>query len=300
MEYASVVEVQIKERAACPPWESAPNGVVSLLAMLEFSAAKYVEISNIFGRITGFYHRPSDEKWDLSNSINILLDDASALGLVVTKEHLGRMLVEMVNANPGKVHLTGDRERTLHIKDVALAPDRFCYHIESVYSTMKAELSTIMLKTIPRERGGYASGEWLKGRGVESRFPTSFNELERAASCYAVGQPTAAVFHSMRALEPAICALAVPFQVPTGHENWQNIIEGVEKKIRDLGNQPKTQQKIDDETFFGAAVSHLYFVKNAWRNHVAHARGSYSDDEALKVLNSTSDFVESLCPRLKE
>jgi hypothetical protein len=105
----------------------------------------------------------------------------------------------------------------------------------------------------------------------------------------------------MRALEPALTALAKPFpHISPTHENWQNIIEQIETAVRAIGQQPKSQQKIDEEKFFGAAASHLYFVKNAWRNHVAHARDSYSDDEAVKVLSRTLEFIESLCPRLQE
>jgi hypothetical protein len=104
----------------------------------------------------------------------------------------------------------------------------------------------------------------------------------------------------MRALESGLTALAKPFNVSSAHENWQNIIEQIESAVRALGNQTKSQQKIDDEKFFGAAVSHLYFVKNAWRNHVAHARDNYGDDEALRILQHSQEFIESLCPRLQE
>jgi hypothetical protein len=104
----------------------------------------------------------------------------------------------------------------------------------------------------------------------------------------------------MRSLEPALSALAAPFGVSASHDNWQNIIEQIESKARNLGQQPKSQQKIDDETFYGGATSHLYFVKNAWRNHVAHTRDSYSDDEAVKIMQRSLEFVESLCPRLHE
>src|SRR5260370_37906405 len=105
----------------------------------------------------------------------------------------------------------------------------------------------------------------------------------------------------MRALEPALTAIAKPFpHISTAHENWQNIIEQIESAVRAIGQQPKSQQKIDDEKFFGAATSHLYFVKNAWRNHAAHARDSYSGDEAVRILTQTLEFIESLSPRFQE
>ena len=72
------------------------------------------------------------------------------------------------------------------------------------------------------------------------------------------------------------------------------------KRERQYEHIKKSAQKSEDEKFFGAATAHLYFVKNAWRNHVAHTRDSYSDGEALKVMQRTADFVESLCGRLSE
>jgi hypothetical protein len=270
--------------------------------MFEFSARGYVEISYTFGQVLASLRKPEPAFCDLSRSIETLLSEANRLGLVITRDALGEMLLEIMNANPGSVNMTGEGdERKVQFTNVGLDSERTCHHVETIYATMKAELGAILLKAIPRERATYCNSEWLKNSEIESKFPTSFTELDRAAICYSLGQSTASVFHSMRALEPALAALAKPFpHISSKHENWQTIIEQVETTVRALGQQPKSQQKLDEEKFFGAATSHLYFVKNAWRNHVAHARDSYNDDEALKILIHTFDFIESLCPRLQE
>jgi hypothetical protein len=312
MALARVVVQESDLGAVCPPWETAPHGVVSLLTMLEFAAKDFVEISHRFGLVLGFAKRHSAAtdsgtlqktlEDSLQNVFGDLLKNGSNLGLAVTTEHLLLLLREhhqnateeikqrnIENVRRGEFVIGGQMDM-----------NRAAYYAETLYSTMRAELSSMLFKAVPKERARYSNAEWLKNSVIESRFPTSFRELDRAGACYALGQPTASVFHSMRALEPGVSALAKSFGVSSTYDNWQNVIEQIESAVRSIGQRAKSQQKIDDEKFFGSATSHIYFVKNAWRNHVMHARDSYSDDEAVKILSHTLEFIESLCPRLQE
>jgi hypothetical protein len=313
MQHALVSENQIESGAVYPPWETAPLGVVSLLAMLEFSAHEFVEISHRFGLLLGMKKRESvgtDQdafrqalRDAIQNVFGDLLSKGNNLGLDVTTEQL----VEFISEYQGNASEEVKKRNKLNLEAGRLVIggemdlSRMTQWVETLYSTMRAELKSIIFRAIPKERIKYCNAKWLKDLPIESKFPTSFRELERAGSCYSYGQGTASVFHSMRALEPALAALASPFpHISTTHENWNSIIEQIEKAVKDIGKQPKSQNKIDDETFFGAATSHLYFVKNAWRNHVAHGRGSYSDDEAEKIINRTAEFITSLCARFQE
>lgn len=283
------------------PWETAPNGVVSLLTMLEFAARDYVEIAHQFGVVLATLRTDKPKELDLGNTIQTLLAETNRLGLLVTREALGEFLLEMIRLNPDGVAAIGiGAERTFQFTNTGLNSERTCHHIETIYSTLKAELRTTLFKVIPKERAKYNDSEWLKGPDLQTKFPIAFKELERGGICYSLGQPTASVFHSMRALESGLSALAKPFAISTALDNWQTIIEQIEKAVRNLGTQQKSQQKSDDESFYGAATSHLYFVKNAWRNHVSHRLESYSDDDALRILLRTQEFVGSLCERLQE
>lgn len=313
MALARVVVQESELGVVYPPWETAPNGVVSLLTMLEFSAKDFVEISHRFGLVLGLVKGNAaggnQEKFikefegALQNVFGDLLSNGSRLGLAVTTEQLLSLLREHhENADPeAKAKNLENAKEGIFVVAGKMEMQRAAYYAEVLYSTMHAELKTILFKAIPKDRLRYSDAEWLKNSAVESKFPTAFRELERGGVCYSYGLGTAAVFHSMRALEPALTALAGPFpHISTTHENWNAIIEQIEKAVKELGQQPKSQQKIDDEKFFGHATSHLYFVKNAWRNHVAHGRDSYSDDEAVKILDRTRDFIDSLCTRLQE
>lgn len=268
--------------------------------MLEFPVSDYLQVANRFGQIVGSATalKTKDIEPDLlKDSITFLYEETVRLKLSVTHQQLSQMVAELAKKNPDSVTVSGKR---MEIKGAALNMDRLSHYVESIYLTLTAELDSMLFKAISRDRNSFIDSSWLRDSPLVSAFPTAFKDLERSGICYALGQSTASVFHSMRALEPALAALAAPFAVSAQYENWQNIINDIESKVRALGQTPKTKQKIEDEKFFGAAVSHLYFIKNAWRNHVAHTRDSYSDDEALRVLQHSREFVDSLCPRLKE
>jgi plasmid stabilization system protein ParE len=274
------------------------QGVVSLLDMLEFAARDYLELAHQIGLFMGFSCGRKIEPQELTEGFPKLVEEANRLGLVATREHLAQFVLELVKENPGKAKFLSNG--LLQVSDSILATPRLCHHIEAIYTSLRAELDGTLLKAIPREKNMYCGSAWLANTKIPGHFPSSFTELQRAGNCYAFGQPTACVFHSMRALEPCLNSLADHFGISFSQENWQKIIQEIETKVRSLGNQPKSQQKLEDEKFFGNATAELYFVKNAWRNHVVHTRDSYSDDEALRVMQHTVQFVESLCPKLSE
>lgn len=293
-----------------PAWETADHGVVSLLDMFEFAAQDFVDISYRFGILIEAASRPRPLVGDLEiknletkigNCFGDLFSKGSRMGLKVTTDQMISFFKELHAQASAEV-----QEQNLKnlINGILLATGpmdtaRMSHYAEMLQSTMKSELSSMLFFSVSKERNDYAKN-WVTSDEILDKFPTSAVELNRGARCFAFGEPTACVFHAMRALESGLTALANVFSVPAEHENWHNIIEGIEAAVRELGKLPKGQAKVEEEKFFGGAVSHLYFVKNAWRNHVAHSRDSYSDGEARKILDRSKDFIESLCPRLQE
>jgi hypothetical protein len=129
-------------------------------------------------------------------------------------------------------------------------------------------------------------------------FPCASYDIIEACSCYAAGRNTACVFHSMGILQQGLYALAsdvgVVFAEGIELENWKNVIDGIEKKIRELEGM-KTGQVKDAKlkAYSEAAVQFRYF-KDAWRNHVAHLRATYDDDQAHSTLVHVRDFMKQL------
>jgi len=129
---------------------------------------------------------------------------------------------------------------------------------------------------------------------LESNFRFAYNELEHAGSCYAFKENTACVFHSMRALDRGLRALADKLEfLPADYEseNWKNIIDIIEKRIRKMEEEPKGAEKSAKLRFYSALVLEFRYFKDAWRNHVSHGSDPYDEQQAHRVLVHVFDFM---------
>jgi hypothetical protein len=164
-----------------------------------------------------------------------------------------------------------------------------------------AELSSRLFFFVPSHRSTYYERELVQK--MISAFPRASEELRHAGHCYVYGEYTASVFHAMRACEIGLHALAVEIKgitIPIEVSQWNNLIESIESQIKLQGQQKKTTQRDADLQFFSSAASQFRYIKDAWRNHVSHAKQNYDEDQALAVMNHSSDFLNSLADGLSE
>ena len=176
--------------------------------------------------------------------------------------------------------------------------------LSAIINVVYEELKDRLFFFIPSERATHFNNLEVISDRTKENFPSIFRELRQAGNCIVGDLPTASVFHAMRALEIGLRALALQLEVSFPHpielEQWHNIIEAIESKITNIVRQPKGKLKNDDLRFYsGAAIQFRYF-KDAWRNHVSHARETYSDNEALEVLRHTVEFFEAISVKIKE
>ena len=141
------------------------------------------------------------------------------------------------------------------------------------------------------------------GAVVAARFPDANPDIAAAARCLALDEWTAAVFHLMRVLEHGLRDLADrvghTFPTPVEYQQWEAIIVNIEAAIRrTVAALPKgTSQKADDAEFYSKAASQFWHFKDAWRNHVSHARKNYDPREARAVYDSVRAFMQALAGR---
>lgn len=135
-------------------------------------------------------------------------------------------------------------------------------------------------------------------------FPSISEDALEACQCYALDRNSASVFHSMGILQRGLYALAddlrVEFKEGIELENWKNIIDQIEAKIRSLEALKKGKEKDVQLKFYSEAAVQFRYFKDAWRNHVAHQREEYDSDQAHSVLIHVRDFMGQLATRLKE
>ncbi|MGB9188718.1 MAG: hypothetical protein WCB34_12170 [Methylovirgula sp.] len=139
------------------------------------------------------------------------------------------------------------------------------------------------------------------GDNVDKAFPDCADDIRAAARCLALGEGTASVFHSMRVLEYGLKALADEVGIKNFVlENWKNIIDQIESKIRDLEKQPKSSQKTEALRHFSAAAVQFRYFKDAWRNHTAHARSWYDEHVAKSIFEHVREFMQELAKRIEQ
>jgi len=166
----------------------------------------------------------------------------------------------------------------------------------------------------PREKGLLvirSAGEWS---AVSRSFPGTRADIAAAVDCYALGHNNASIYHSMMVLELGLASLAkrLDVKVSKDRSTWGPII----KKIRDCiddrlkalastptGRKPPTasaakREKVLLEGCQEAAIEFRYFAE-VWRNHMAHGRAHYDENDAKKVLDHVRTFMEVIIDKLK-
>lgn len=147
----------------------------------------------------------------------------------------------------------------------------------------------------------YESSEPLFGLEVAHTFPSTAYDISEAGKCHALHRSTACIFHLMRVLEIGLTVFADRFGVPAAHTNWQNIIEGIEKAVRNMANdQPRPSDWKEQQEFYSQAASHFMTFKDAWRNYAMHKRGKFTEDEVETILPNVRGFMQKLATRLHE
>jgi hypothetical protein len=173
--------------------------------------------------------------------------------------------------------------------------------IQNLVLLIHHDLDAFVFEAVPQERTQFYESNHLFGDEVHDKFFSTAYDLREAGNCYALGRNTACVFHLMRVLEIGLKALAKQFNVPSDHANWGNVIDGIEKAVRELDKDPaRPANWKDDREFYSQCASHFVFVKDGWRNYTDHARGKYDEQEALDQLVNVRSFMQKLATRLHE
>ena len=168
----------------------------------------------------------------------------------------------------------------------------------------KSELKSKLFLFVPSHAAIYYEYDGMLSAKAKGAFNMSYGEIRVAGNCFALSLHTACVFHSMRAAEIGVRTLGkdlgVSFPFPIELADWHNVLDQIDGKISAMKNLPRGQAKDDDLRFYSTAAAQFRYFKDAWRVRVAHARATYGEDEAKKVLDHTRDFFESLSERLTE
>ena len=181
-------------------------------------------------------------------------------------------------------------------------------------NTLYNELSTKKFVFIENNKAVFLEPKALFGKQVEKAFPSASEEIKAAGNCLAMDLNTAAVFHLMRAAEFGMRALAVNLKVkltekgktkPIEHGGWDQIIKGIENKIRERRDKydkapKKSRSEFEFLKFCRMMADELFIFKEIWRNNTMHSISSYNEAEAKGVFYRVRDFMQRLSSQVSE
>ncbi len=145
----------------------------------------------------------------------------------------------------------------------------------------------------------------LRNKAFRS-FPTTIDEIINAGNCYATGQYTGCVFHSMRAAEIGLRVfglypfLNITFNNPIEQVGWAEIIKKIEAAVKAKVEEPKTLERDEELRFCSEAAAQFRYFNLGWRVFSAHARQTYGEDSALKIMEAVTAFLEALSVKVSE
>jgi len=175
--------------------------------------------------------------------------------------------------------------------------------LREVISDLKEELKEpLFLRIDARKREYFDQTVPPFGVFVDLRFPDSVKDIRAASRCLALDEWTACVFHTTRALQPALYVLAekvggVVFKGPIDLQNWKEIIDNILSKVNEhtakLENTPKSHARNSELRMYGELAIQLRHFKNAWRNDVAH-REHYDERDAEEIFTAARTFMQKM------
>jgi len=276
------------------PWRENPNGLVNLWDIVkQIAAHNLVQTGRNLQALTMAVPnlalpQAALNREDLTlflDHLGQLLRDGESLNLVATVDLL-KWVVQDYNAN-------------VHTYDQAGST------VQNVTAVYQQELSREFFAYIESDKRKYMRSfdesitNPAYGAAALNAFPRSHRDMALAGNCYACGFNDACVFHLMRVLEHSLAGMATFFSEPFANENWHNIIERLESKIRKINSSLGPDWKEKQKFYFQAACEFMFF-KDAWRNHVMHGRDEYDDESAQNIYSHVCRFMKHLAEGFQE
>jgi hypothetical protein len=160
-------------------------------------------------------------------------------------------------------------------------------------SRIKDELaSQNFFRVRPEDVGLYGRAD-LFGLMVAKKFKNATQDIQNAGNCAAVGQPTACVFHLMRAMEVAVRQLGKRLKVTiTPQTTWRHMTGQMDDKIKKMPESTDAQKRKKND--WEAARTNLHHVGSVWRNNTMHPAASYTQSQALDIITAVRVFMNGL------
>lgn len=158
----------------------------------------------------------------------------------------------------------------------------------------------------PRELASFPIATVVHWKQTLDSFPSTEVKFEitSGADCYALGHPTAAIFHFMRVAEIGLRAIAKKLRVrlpkgkPVAWSEWGNVIDAIDGKVRAAKQMTRGPKKAAELDFYSGLLGSLQGFKDMFRDNVMHYRREYKAPEAETAMRYVRDFMNKLSTRV--
>jgi hypothetical protein len=280
---------------------------VSLLDMLDFAARPFLDLAHNLGLVLGIFKKtgPYEEIGSaLGTVMSQLPRSCRELGLPVTGEMFNDLVLAAFSG------LTPEKKRAViqrmmktgevQIEQLQFSNDQMCQRMETIYAALRAELNSLKLRVVAREKSRFVDDNWLENSILAKKYPETIDEFHHAGRCYAYGENAACVFHLMRAAEFYLTKVgksltpALPFDPKNWMEIGRHITREMEKKYQD-----KSVDWRSSEPFYAGVLTDIQALSRAHRNPALHdLEKKYDETEAKRMIDIILGLAEHVAEKI--
>ena len=168
--------------------------------------------------------------------------------------------------------------------------------VDALLGPLIRELVEPLFFMVPKEDAqDFFSPEPDRRQGAK-QFSQAIKDLDEAGKCVALERYTASVFHSVRAVEYLLRALARHLSVELSDEqltyaSMRTIYRATKKKLDAVTDTERSHEREATMRFYSDAADRCLFFADL-RNSVTHARTFYNDLEAINIFNKVHELLE--------
>ena len=257
-------------------------------------------VLRVYGDILGFLSdlREFQNSFEADHQSNDPLEEGqkSSLRKSLTKIAQSCRALEMMDANNRIKRI----QKVLSSEECGYAV--MAFQIKTLHETIEDNLE--------ERRFWYISNEQDKQISEIRKLPIkdgpdakqALYDWEEAVWCHAFDRHTACIMHLMRLIEVGLRILGrhldIELKRAIEFEDWRPILEAVDRKLSELSNEARTEERARDLAFYADAASQMRYFKDIWRDPGAHARGRYDKFEAARALERVRHFMTILFEKL--
>jgi hypothetical protein len=205
---------------------------------------------------------------------------------------------DMARSNPQGVKIGRGKHPQIEIEGFVLTPETWGVHVEGIYRTLRAELGSLLLRIIPKEKAKYGDSEWLRNVPAFSKYPEMIDEFQRGGRCFSYGENTACIFHLMRVADFCFDKVAKSLNDSYNSLTWQEVGQKIAKHM-----EQKYQTKTDDwkqkEPLYAEILTDIQGIGRGHRNKALHdLEKKYEERETVYMLTVIESFAEHVAKNL--